>query len=96
MGYYFTLPIVVAGLQYYLNVDTGSSDIFIKGQGTVGNPKIKYNCQPCITSNQQFALSYIDGTVQTYEKLLDVSFGGHNYTEHILVAYTAPHNFHAA
>lgn len=31
MGYFFTLPLKIAGMHYNLNVDTGSSDIFIKG-----------------------------------------------------------------
>lgn len=31
MGYFFTLPMVIAGMHYNLNIDTGSSDIFIKG-----------------------------------------------------------------
>lgn len=31
MGYFFTLPLTIAGMQYNLNIDTGSSDIFIKG-----------------------------------------------------------------
>jgi hypothetical protein len=50
MGYFFTLPITVAGFKYDLNVDTGSSDIFIKGQNTPGNPPVKYSCATCMNS----------------------------------------------
>jgi len=66
MGYFFTLPLIIEGYQYDLNIDTGSSDIFIKGAGTKGNPKYKYNCSTCVGINQQFTLSYIDGTLQAY------------------------------
>ena len=51
MGYYFTLPMLVAGYAYNLNVDTGSSDIFIKGQGTQGKPKFKYSCSSCLAAS---------------------------------------------
>ena len=30
-GYYFTLALNVDGLDYNLNIDTGSSDLFVKG-----------------------------------------------------------------
>lgn len=32
MGYFFTLNLTVSGIPYRLNIDTGSSDIFIKGE----------------------------------------------------------------
>lgn len=96
MGYFFTLPLIIEGYNYALNIDTGSSDIFIKGAGTTGNPKYKYSCSSCVYNNQQFYLSYIDGSLQTYEIELGVNFGIHNFREHILVAYTAPHNFYKA
>lgn len=31
MGYFFTLHLTVGGFSYNLNIDTGSSDLFIKG-----------------------------------------------------------------
>jgi hypothetical protein len=44
MGYFFSLNLTVAGLAYRLNIDTGSSDIFIKGEQSPGNPATKYTC----------------------------------------------------
>ena len=51
MGYFFTLPLKIAGLQYNLNVDTGSSDLFIKGEHSPGMPKDKYSCPKCLADN---------------------------------------------
>ena len=96
MGYFFTLPLIIEGYNYAINIDTGSSDIFIKGAGTKGSPQYKYSCPTCVNNNQQFTLSYIDGTLQAYEIDLGVNLGVHNFREHILVAYTAPHNFYKA
>ena len=97
MGYFFTLPMIVAGYQYALNVDTGSSDIFIKGQGTNGSPQYKYSCPSCLTASQLssnlYLLTYIDGSVSTYQKKLQVDIGQYIFNEHILIAYSAPHNF---
>ena len=31
MGYFFTMDFIIAGFPYKLNIDTGSSDMFIKG-----------------------------------------------------------------
>lgn len=79
-------------------MDTGSSDIFIKGQGTKGRPTNKYSCPSCLQNSQStsnlFLLTYIDGSVSTYEKDLTVVFGTHVFKEHILVAYSAPRNFY--
>ena len=79
MGYFFTLPLIIEGYRYDLNIDTGSSDIFIKGAGTKGSPKYKYSCPSCVNNNQQFYLSYIDGSLQAYEIDLGVNFGIHNF-----------------
>ena len=45
MGYFFTLNITVAGLKYRLNIDTGSSNIFMKGEDSAGNPAVKFTCR---------------------------------------------------
>ena len=79
MGYFFTLPLIIEGLHYNINVDTGSSDIFIKGAGTQGAPVIKYSCPSCKSKCQPFMLNYLDGMVATYEKDLNVSFGTYHY-----------------
>ena len=69
LGYFFALPILIGGYQYRLNVDTGSSDIFIKGQGTKGGPTFKYSCPICLqnaqSTSQLFLLTYLDGEVYT-------------------------------
>lgn len=68
----------IAGLNYYLQVDTGSSDLFIKGEQTNGNPPKKYQCgQPCLSSSPRYNISYWDGDLQTYETKLSVKLGQH-------------------
>jgi hypothetical protein len=44
----FTLNIIVNGLPYEPTMDTGSSDFFIKGVGTRGEPESKIDCQQCL------------------------------------------------
>jgi hypothetical protein len=44
MGYFFTIDLIISGLPYQLNIDTGSSDIFIKGENSPGVPFQKYTC----------------------------------------------------
>jgi len=34
----------VAGIDYKMQIDSGSSDIFIKGEKSIGEPKIRYQC----------------------------------------------------
>lgn len=48
MGYFFSLNLTIGGLPYRLNIDTGSSDIFIKGENSPGNPAVKYTCPSCL------------------------------------------------
>lgn len=93
MGYYFTLDITIAGLPYKLNIDTGSSDIFIKGESSAGNPVSKYSCPECLKNNQKVTIGYLDGFLNTYKANLEVKFGSHIFNESILVAYTAPKTF---
>jgi hypothetical protein len=61
MGYFFTLPLIIGGMHYNLNVDTGSSDIFIKGEHSKGNPPNKYSCPQCLLQNPKLTIGYLDG-----------------------------------
>lgn len=63
MGYFFTLNLTVAGIPYRLNIDTGSSDIFIKGEGSPGTPANKYNCSECFAHNPKITIAYLDGAL---------------------------------
>ena len=54
-------------------MDTGSSDIFIKGEGTKGQPETKYECTDC-KNNPYVMLGYLDGFLTTYVKTLPVKF----------------------
>jgi hypothetical protein len=96
MGYYFTINLTVAGVPYHLNIDTGSSDIFIKGENSPGQPLKKYSCPDCLKKNQKISIGYLDGQLNTYKAILPVQLGQHSFHESILVAYTAPHNFETA
>jgi hypothetical protein len=59
----------VAGYNYDMDIDSGSSDIFIKGEDSVGLPKKRYHCgQSCIDNNPHYSLGYLDGKLKTYEK----------------------------
>jgi hypothetical protein len=66
MGYFFTISMTVDGIPYRLNIDTGSSDIFIKGEQTKGSPNRKFSCPACFKSNPKYSISYLDGTLKTY------------------------------
>lgn len=39
------MPIKVGGVDYQINLDTGSSDFMIKGEKTNGIPTQKYSCK---------------------------------------------------
>lgn len=93
MGYFFTLGMIVEGIPYRLNIDTGSSDIFIKGEQSAGNPSKKYSCSECLKKNKQYSVSYLDGTLNTYVQQANIEFGKNKFKENILVAYYAPKNF---
>lgn len=96
MGYFFSFDLIIAGLPYSLNIDTGSSDIFIKGEHSAGNPVNKYQCSDCMERNKRVTIGYLDGFLQTYKDILEVQLGEHKFNESILVAYTAPKNFENA
>lgn len=96
MGYYFTLSMTIAGLNYNLNIDTGSSDLFIKGENTPGSPAQKYSCPSCKANGKKITIAYLDGSLQTYKANLPVQVGSHTFNESLLVAFTAPHNFEAS
>ena len=61
MGFFFSLNLTVGGLPYSLNIDTGSSDLFIKGEQTEGVPQVKYQCPVCLTNNKKVEIGYLDG-----------------------------------
>jgi hypothetical protein len=67
MGYFFSLNITVAGIDYRLNIDTGSSNIFIKGENSAGNPTVKFTCPKCMKNSPRYTISYLDGTLYTYQ-----------------------------
>lgn len=93
MGYFFSINMTIGGLPYKLNIDTGSSDIFIKGENSPGNPVNKYSCSKCLEQNEKIILSYIDGPVNAYKTTLQVRLGSHTFIESILVAYSEPPTF---
>lgn len=62
----FTLNLTFDGLLYELSVDTGSSDIFIKGAGMEGAPENKYSCALCRFFNEKVPIGYLDGRLDTY------------------------------
>lgn len=84
----------VAGIDYKMSIDSGSSDIFIKGESSVGKPKIKYHCgEVCIKTHDKYTIGYLDGHLMTYENKLEVEIGDHKFNESILVAYKVDSNF---
>jgi hypothetical protein len=93
MGFYFTLHLTIGGIPYNLNVDTGSSDLFIKGENSPGSPTVKYTCPSCLKSNHKYRIGYLDGSLNTYLAQLPVQLGNHTFNEYVLVAYTAAQNF---
>jgi hypothetical protein len=93
MGYYFTLHLTIAGIPYNLNIDTGSSDLFIKGENSAGSPSNKYSCPSCLRNNAYYRIGYMDGYLDTYLDQLSVQLGSHNFKEYLLVAYKVDPNF---
>lgn len=83
----FTLPLVVEGLTYGLSIDTGSSDLFIKGFGMEGNPEAKYRCDACEKNNDKLKIGYLDGFLDTYHLNASIQLGDHEFKQDILVAY---------
>lgn len=87
MGYFFSINMTIAGLPYKLNIDTSSSDIFIKGESSPGNPVNKFSCSECIVRNEKIVVNYVDGPISTYKTTMLVRLGLHLFNESILVAY---------
>lgn len=84
----------IAGYNYKMSIDSGSSDIFIKGEDSKGKPKKRYHCgQICIDTHEHYQIGYLDGKLQTYEATLQVEVGQHKFNQSILVAYKVEHNF---
>jgi hypothetical protein len=57
----FTLTVTIEGLTYDLTVDTGSSDLFAKGENMTGNPVKKISCPTCVQQNTKATIQYLDG-----------------------------------
>lgn len=54
-AYAFSLPMKINGLKYRMSIDSGSSDIFIKGENAAGKPKRRYHCgQTCIDTHNHY------------------------------------------
>ena len=52
----------INGLKYKMSIDSGSSDIFIKGENAAGKPKRRYHCgQVCIETHDHYKIGYLDG-----------------------------------
>lgn len=50
-----------------MSIDSGSSDIFIKGEKSQGKPKQRYHCGDiCIKKNEKYTIGYLDGELRTY------------------------------
>ena len=63
----FQLHLNVNDIGYDLNVDTGSSDFWIKGEDVKGDPYIRYSCN-CnyMADRDQYSVEYLDGPVKMY------------------------------
>ena len=85
----FTLTLNVNGFDYNLSIDTGSSDLFIKGEDLAGNPIRKFSCKKCMTENQHVKIGYLDGKLDTYLYNSTIVLGEHTFNESILVAYSS-------
>lgn len=84
----FRLGLEVAGYQYNLSMDTGSSDIWIKGENMSGKPKERYSCGDfCVNTHVQYPIGYLDGFLSTYGQTLKVKFNEHTFDCPLLVAY---------
>lgn len=70
----FTLAIKVEGLDYKMSMDTGSADVFIKGEKSPGVPNKKYRSRSNYKKKPKIAIGYLDGSMDTYEAVLDVEF----------------------
>jgi len=56
-----------------MGIDSGSSDIFIKGEDSKGKPVKRYHCgKDCIDNSDHYTIGYLDGRLKTYEKNLEV------------------------
>lgn len=80
-----------------MTIDTGSSDIYIKGEHSRGVPGKRYVCgQWCIDNLPHYEIEYLDGKLETYAKNLEVKFGNHVFKESILVTYEVGKNFESS
>ena len=89
----FTLQLVVNGLKYQLSMDTGSSDIFIKGENTTGEPKKKYQSGEGYLDLERYNIGYLDGYLKCYAKTLPVVFNDLEISMPLLIAFEGDRNF---
>lgn len=47
-------------------MDTGSSDVFIKGENAPGVPKQRYHSPDDYTKKPKIHIGYLDGPLETY------------------------------
>ena len=75
-------------------MDTGSSDIWIKGENATGKPKERYKCgQFCVNTHVHYSIGYLDGFLSTYGQTLEVKFNDHVFDCPLLVAYSGDSYF---
>jgi hypothetical protein len=61
-----TIALSIEGLVYDLVIDTGSSELFIKGDGLKGQPPVKFSCDICSRTYRRYSISYLDGGIVSY------------------------------
>lgn len=45
----------IGGYDYDMQIDSGSSDIFIKGEKAIGQPRKRYQCgEVCVKNNDHY------------------------------------------
>lgn len=74
-------------------MDTGSSDIFIKGENSTGVPEKKYQSGEDYMKLDQVFIGYLDGYLSCYVKTLEVELNGIKINTPLLVAYENDDNF---
>lgn len=84
----------VGGVDYKMSMDTGSSDVYIKGEKDApGVPKKRYISGEDYKSKPIIRIGYLDGDMKTYEAVLPAEFDNKKFDLPLLVAYTAPPQF---
>jgi hypothetical protein len=60
-------------------IDTGSSDLWVKGEDVVGNPVNRIRCSDCVLNNNKIEIAYLDGKLNTYVYESNITLGSHNF-----------------